>query len=160
MIITLCGSARFEPYFKVWNEVLTLAGHVVFSLSVYPSDKQGVKTWYSQAEKEILDKAHFLKIDASDAILVINRYGYIGASTLNEVSYAMMNGKTVYALESWGQGLGIECASPIDTTSRSGIRYAYDLLGPGGPFRSGLVERINEVKEREVHTVSVSKAPL
>lgn len=159
MIITLCGSAKFEPHFKVWNEVLTLAGHVVFTLSVYPSDKSGVKTWYTDQEKEVLDRAHLMKIDASDAVLILNRFGYIGSSTLNEISYAKGVGKEVYVLESWGRGLGIGCASPIDTTTRSGFRYAYDLLGPGGPYRSNLVARIKALED-EVHDVPDPKAPL
>jgi hypothetical protein len=29
MIITLCGSSRFEPWFHAWNQALSLSGHVV-----------------------------------------------------------------------------------------------------------------------------------
>jgi hypothetical protein len=43
MIITLCGSARFEETFKQVNEDLSLNGHIVLSLAVYPSDHENNK---------------------------------------------------------------------------------------------------------------------
>lgn len=95
MIITLCGSARFEQDFKKWNERLTLAGHTVFSLAVYPSDKQGEKNWYTEEQKRELDAAHFRKIEASEAILVINTDGYIGESTTREIFYAHGLGRRI-----------------------------------------------------------------
>ena len=145
MIVTLCGSARFEDHFKTWNEALTMAGHTVFSLTRYASEK-GKKEWYSEAEKLALDAAHKRKINASEAVLVLNVFGYMGPSTLAEVEHAKARGKQLYALESWGIGNGIggnhfdhvqaACrrvvpeykGSPIDTTSRSGFGYAFDLL--------------------------------
>jgi hypothetical protein len=160
-IITLCGSARFERLFKAWNEALTMAGHTVFSLTAYPSDKAGVKQWYTEEQKTALDAAHFRKIEASDAIFVLNLHAYIGESTLREIEYARKLGKAVYFLESWGKGHGIggshtdgaqraaeadelalPTASPIDTTTRSGSKdpWASRLLGPAGPLRSAIVD--------------------
>jgi hypothetical protein len=146
MIVTLCGSARFEDHFKTWNEALTMAGHTVFTLTRYASEK-GRKNWYSEAEKQALDEAHKRKINASEAVLVLNVFGYMGPSTLSEVEHAKARGRQLYALESWGKGNGIGSShfdyvqearrraipdgyvgSPIDTTSNSGFRYAYDLL--------------------------------
>lgn len=145
MIVTLCGSARFEDHFKTWNEALTMAGHTVFTLTRYPSEK-GAKLWYTDAQKAALDEAHKRKINASEAVLVLNVFGYMGESTLGEVAHAKARGKKLYALESWGKGNGIggnhfdhvqaACrrvvpdyrGSPIDTTSNSGFRYAFDLL--------------------------------
>lgn len=95
MKITLCGSARFEAGFKRWNELLTLDGHVVYSLSVYPSDKIG-KDWYTEDQKKMLDAVHKLKIDNSDAIVVIDEDGYIGESTRSEIEHAKQNGKLVF----------------------------------------------------------------
>lgn len=94
MKITLCGSARFEKEFKEINRRLTLAGHVVYSLAVYPSD-MGEKVWYTPGEKKILDEVHKKKIDASDAIYVISPGGYIGESTKSEIDYALKTGKQV-----------------------------------------------------------------
>lgn len=137
LVITLCGSARFEALFKGWNEALTICGHTVFTLTAFPGDK-GSKEWYSVAVKREMDEAHLRKIAASDAIFVINRFGYIGKSTQAEIEHARRLGKPVYFAESWGQGLGIcdmhqeriraLCEafglgrftfSPIDTTTRT-----------------------------------------
>lgn len=164
MIITLCGSARFERDFKAWNEALSLAGHAVFSLAVYPSDK-GQKDWYSADEKKAMDRVHKAKIGCSDAIVVLNRCAYIGDSTLSEIYHAEKCGKRIYPLESWGKGNGI-CGmhtaeaqrqafevygiprgygSPIDTHRAPFWECASfsDLLGAAGPKRSRLIELVN-----------------
>lgn len=110
MIITLCGSARFEAAFHHWNERLTLDGHVVFGLAVYPSTK-GEKLWYTEEQKVKLDKAHKRKIDASDAIFVVNMAGtrldqlpqsmnYIGDSTRSEISHAFKANKQLWYAQS------------------------------------------------------------
>lgn len=105
MKITLCGSARFEKNFKWANEKLTLAGHTVYSLAVYMSDKpapvDGVAhEWYTPHEKEILDLIHLSKILNSDAIFVINDDGYIGPSTKREINWAVILDKPVYFMSS------------------------------------------------------------
>lgn len=155
LIITLCGSARFEPLFKNWNEALTLAGHTVFSLAVYPSDK-GTKEWYSQEIKEALDAAHLRKIEVSDAVVFLNKSAYLGESSLHEYEYAKSKGKRILFLESWGKGFGISrhmhndfainetlayglslpTKSPIDTTGFRHDLLASDLFGPAGPARN------------------------
>ncbi|MBZ5758364.1 MULTISPECIES: hypothetical protein [Rhizobium] len=178
-IITLCGSARFERLFKAWNEALTLAGHTVFSVAVYPSDKSGVKQWYSDDQKADLDAAHLRKIAASDSIFVLNMYGYIGSSTLGEIEHAKRLGKKIYFLESWKAGNGVcdmhhewlrddmeldglpRCsASPIDTMTSPHdpaifSPWSSDLLGPGGAKRSSLV---NLTKAAERPTAPSSEA--
>lgn len=160
MIITLCGSARFESWFHVWNKVLTLSGHTVFSLTAFPSI-EGERVWYTPEQKAELDKAHFRKIDASDAIVVLNVMAYLGESTLNEIEHARKRRVTTYFLQSWGEGCGITgnhtlewrrmanrllghvgYGSPIDTfptSSHPARRDIWDLLPPAGPYRSSLV---------------------
>lgn len=142
MIVTLCGSARFEKWFKIWNTALSLAGHSVFTLSAYPSD-QGGKNWYTDLQKDTLDEVHKRKISVSQAVVVLNPFGYVGDSTISELKYANDNHIPIYALESWGIGHGI-CdmhndiiqravkalvpeykGSPIQT---SRYKYVYDLL--------------------------------
>lgn len=108
MKITLCGSARFEEYFKFWNEMLSLYGHTVYTLSVYPSQKEAGKDWYNEEEKITLDQVHLDKIFNSEAILVLNPFAYLGDSTLREVEFAEKHGKQVFFLESWAKGFGIE----------------------------------------------------
>ncbi len=118
MKITLCGSARFEEEFKRLNRDLTLAGHTVYSLSVYPSDaarwseqqpgqsstaRGGTlgKDWYTPEQKERLDFAHLGKIANSDAIFIIDcdqdrPEPYIGESTTKEWRFAQCIGKKVF----------------------------------------------------------------
>lgn len=94
MIVTLCGSLRYESAFREWDERLTFAGHTVFTVSVYPSYK-GKKDWYTEDQKRQLDEAHLRKIDISDAILVIDTNGYIGESANREIIYALDKNKLV-----------------------------------------------------------------
>jgi hypothetical protein len=149
VIITLCGSARFEGWFHAWNEALTVAGHTVFSLACLPSIK-GTREWYDAETKEALDFAHRRKIEASKAIVVLNAFGYIGPSTLREIEHAKEHKKRIHFLQSWGQGQGVGPdhfpelrqyaaryfsegfpTSPIDTF---GFPSAWTLLGPAGSF--------------------------
>ena len=99
MRITLCGSARFEEDFHSWNEDLSLSGHTVYSLAIYPSSKGGNKDWYNQQQKTTLDLVHLSKIENSDAIVVINKNGYIGDSTKREIEWARLKNKTIYFVE-------------------------------------------------------------
>ena len=96
MRITLVGSTRFEKEFKQWNKRLTLNGHVVYSLSVYPSD-EGEKNWYTTKQKEMLDEMHLRKIDNSEAIFIVCPDGYVGESTTNEIYYANHMGKEIFS---------------------------------------------------------------
>lgn len=150
MKITLCGSARFEEYFKFWNEMLSLYGHTVYTLSVYPSQKDSNKDWYTEDEKKVLDQVHLDKISNSDAIFVINPFAYLGESTLKEIQFAERTGKQIFCLESWAMGNGIsehmhhgyvvklakwfgvpdEFGSPRDTHKFEGD-YSPNLLGYG-----------------------------
>lgn len=163
MIITLCGSAKFENHFKHFNEVLTYAGHAVFSLAVYPSDKNGVQYWYDEAQKQRLDQAHFQKILASDAILVLNPLGYVGPSTLNEIWYATQHSKPIYCLESWAKGCGsagsypeyanrvVPAAfkgSPIDTTQYKHWSELLHMNGLSAGEIGNLLLKVQEFKER------------
>ena len=107
MIITLCGSARFERHYHAWNKILTLSGHTVFGLTAYPSTEGGNKDWYDDETKRLMDEAHFRKIEASDAVFFINRFGYMGESTMAEARFAFERDKIVYFMESWGIGFGI-----------------------------------------------------
>jgi len=165
MIITLCGSSRFEEQFHLWNKALTLCGHRVFSLACFPS-VEGEREWYDEADKAMLDVAHFGKIEASEAIVVLNVHAYIGPSTFKEIEFARAIGREVYFLESWAEGHGIVssdythkpewiesakrydvygCRSPIDSFGR----YPMDLFGPAGTKRSRMVEIVQSWEPKE-----------
>ena len=164
-IITLCGSARFEPWFHLWNKLLSMSGHIVFTLTAWPS-VEGEKLWYTDEQKKALDEIHFKKIEQGDAVLVLNVHAYIGESTMNEIRHATKLGKDVYFLESWGEGNGVgsvhfeyvqkhaydllgrtDYRSPIDTFPHSGTgrRCATDLLCEAGPLRNSLVEMMHSL---------------
>ena len=103
MRICLIGSARFEDAFKSWNKALTLAGHTVYSLAVYPSDEDSTREWYKESEKELLDLVHLNKILNSDAVVCIDSVRcpnepapathYVGESTRRELLWTRMQNK-------------------------------------------------------------------
>jgi hypothetical protein len=97
-VLTLCGSARFEELYILWNRKLTLSGHTVFSLGAFPSQSGG-KDWYTAAQKERLDQVHKVKIMRSEAIVVLSEEGYVGDSTRSEIEFAILLGKKLYARE-------------------------------------------------------------
>lgn len=166
MIVTLCGSARFEPWFHCWNQALTLSGHLVFTLGAFPSQNLGRKEWYAPEQKVVLDTVHKEKIRASRAVLFLNVFGYLGASSLSELACAHDTGKELFFLESWGFGQGVTedhdpalvkaarralggafpYPSPIDATYRT-FGYAHDLLGLPGENRSAIVSYLHERQE-------------
>ena len=98
MIITLCGSAKFEDEWSKWNKELTLRGHAVFSMCSFPTNNNSEKDWYTEDQKIVLDLVHKLKISHSDCIFVLDVDGYIGHSTKTEIEYARQIGKPVHHL--------------------------------------------------------------
>lgn len=96
MIITLCGSTKFKPWFEAVEANLSLQGHVVLNVSSY-SHYYNLKL--TPEEEEILCNIHLKKIDLSNAIYVINKNGYIGDSTANEIEYAKNLNKKIFYLE-------------------------------------------------------------
>lgn len=96
MIITLCGSTKFKEEFLKANEQLTLKGHIVLMPGFFGhADNKEIPI----ETKEKLDELHFEKIDMSDAIFVVNKNGYVGKSTSNEISHAMEKHKKIYWLD-------------------------------------------------------------
>ena len=104
MIITLCGSARFEPVFHLWNKILSLSGHLVFTLSTFPSYNQGEKEWYTAEEKATVDEVHKAKIETSEAVVFLNVLSYVGESTMGEFKFARELQKKIFFLERWRCG--------------------------------------------------------
>lgn len=95
-VITLCGSTKFKDEFLQAQKKLTLDGNIVISVGLFGhADGEIVP----ESTKEMLDDMHKRKIDMADEIFVINKNGYVGASTRSEIDYALKNGKTVRYLE-------------------------------------------------------------
>ncbi len=132
----------------------------MFGLCAYPSQHGGNKDWYTEDEKRTLDEVHKNKIAASEAVLVLNVFGYLGESTLSEIAFARSRGIQLHALESWGEGYGIGpnhhrwlrhaadryvpdgCVSPIDMTYRADVRDPWLLLCPASTRRTRIVRRL------------------
>lgn len=96
MIITLCGSTKFKKEFEEVAKNLALEGHAVLSVNMFAHADNIELT---PEQKIRLDNAHKEKINASDAIFVINKDGYIGESTYSEIDWAQRMNKQVYFLE-------------------------------------------------------------
>ena len=94
-VITLCGSTRFKDDFERINRELTLLGNIVISVGCFGHSGDT----FTEEQKVMLDDIHKRKIDMSDAIYVINKDGYIGASTRSEIKYAIAHGKQVILME-------------------------------------------------------------
>ncbi len=94
-VITLCGSTRFKDDFERINRELTLAGNIVISVGCFGH----AGDTFSDEQKIMLDDIHKRKIDMADAIYVINKDGYIGASTRSEIQYALRIGKQIIFME-------------------------------------------------------------
>jgi len=102
MKITLCGSTKFREAFQDWNIILTLAGHIVYSVAGFGHSGDV----FDDEEKRRLDVIHLEKIAQSDAILVLNVNQYYGESTTREIDYAKMLGREVYWLHNKTDGGG------------------------------------------------------
>jgi hypothetical protein len=92
-IITLCGSTKFRDEFIAEQKRLTLEGNIVISVGLY--GHSGDDEVWTESTKEMLDDMHLRKIDLADEIFVINKSGYIGNSTRDEIEYATRTGKVV-----------------------------------------------------------------
>lgn len=163
MIITLIGSARFEPWFKVYNKVLSLAGHTVYGLSSYPSENNGLKEWYTEQDKRTLDWVHKEKIRQSQAVVLLNIFAYTGESTEGEVDLALELGLPVYPVESWGKGIGV---GHMHTNEHQAWATHYNVLGVGSkreycraPFKTSfaLYDLLNGVGAAEVGDLSLRR---
>ena len=96
MVITLCGSTKFkDDFFKVAAQ-LSLNGHIVLMPCIF-MHADNIELTAEQAIQ--LDNLHKQKINMSDAIIVINKGGYIGESTYGEIDWASKMGKQIDFLE-------------------------------------------------------------
>ena len=102
MKICLIGSSRFVEEYRAVNRRLTLSGHVVYTIAAISSSaSESVKAEevITEDDKTTLDLAHFLKMQASEAVLIVtDNTGYIGFSTKREIKWAMMNRLFIYQM--------------------------------------------------------------
>ncbi|MDE6585527.1 MAG: hypothetical protein K2K80_02465 [Clostridia bacterium] len=94
-VITICGSMRFSnDIMRIATELETDKGYCVIQ-PVYNCDGKVL----SDSELQNVVKAHYKKIDISDAIFVVNIGGYIGKSVAEEIEYAKSRNKEIMYLE-------------------------------------------------------------
>ena len=103
-IVCLCGSTRFSQTFHEANLRETLAGKIVLSIGCdFKSDTDLLLAGtLTNTDKERLDQLHLRKIDLSNEVLILNVGGYIGDSTMRELTYAKAQGKRIRFLEPGG----------------------------------------------------------
>lgn len=95
-IVTLCGSTRFVDDFNHWRKHFTLLGLIVLTIEIVTSQSREDDPQHaSPVDKLRLDFLHMRKIDLSDFVFIINRDGYVGESTRNEIAYARLRGKPI-----------------------------------------------------------------
>lgn len=94
-VITICGSMRFSnDIMRIATKLETDKGYCVLQ-PVYNFDDKML----SDSELQNIVKAHYKKIDISDAIFVANVGGYIGKSVAEEIEYAKKLNKEIMYLE-------------------------------------------------------------
>ena len=107
-IVCLCGSTRFTDIMLIKQWELTKRGKIVVSWCALPDyyfeGEEKAHIGDQEGVKEIVDRVHFRKIDLCDRVFVINKGGYIGESTTNEINYAKSIGKPIEYLEALKSG--------------------------------------------------------
>lgn len=99
-IVCLTGSTRFAEEYAAANLRESLAGNIVLTVAGFmhrPEAHGGEEITAEQ--KEHLDALHLRKIAMSDELLVLNKGGYVGESTLSEIAYAYLHFKRIRWLE-------------------------------------------------------------
>jgi len=96
-IITLCGSTRFKKEFEEVNRTLELNDWIVLTVaSYYHSERsEPLRNWIERNKKQ-LDRLHLVKIELSQAVVVIDVGRYVGKSTAAEIRHAKKLEKPIY----------------------------------------------------------------
>lgn len=89
--VTICGSMRFEKEMQdIAFELETKCDMVVLQC-VYNNKVKDI----SEEEAAALEKAHFRKIELSDAVYIADIHGYIGNAVSEEIRFAESIGKEI-----------------------------------------------------------------
>jgi len=102
MIVTICGSHKFDKQIMKCYELLTMKGHCVFLpafLDLYKSAAEAENDIPGGVVTPVMDmlrRVHRDKMDLSEAIYVVNCDGYVGKDTQAEIDYARQHSLDVY----------------------------------------------------------------
>ena len=89
--VTLCGSMRFEKEMQSIAFMLETKFGMNVLQCVYNIDNCEIST----SDIASLEKAHFRKIELSDAVYVVDINSYIGNQVRKEIAYAESLGKEI-----------------------------------------------------------------
>ena len=89
--VTVCGSMRFAESMKNIAFELETRHNINVIQCIYNESEKII----TESEKENIVKAHYRKIDISDAIYVVDIDRYIGQSVKEEIEYAKSKGKEI-----------------------------------------------------------------
>jgi hypothetical protein len=99
-IICLCGSTRFYDEFQRANLLFTLKGYIVLSIGCDTKSDQDIAEISNIGEVKVkLDSLHMWKVLLADTVHILNKHGYIGESTRNEIEHARRYHKDITYLE-------------------------------------------------------------
>lgn len=89
--VTICGSMKFEKEMQSIAFLLEARHNMNALQCVYNPDNLDI----TPAERDSFAKAHFRKIELSDAVYVVDIQGYIGNQVSKEIEFAKNRGKEV-----------------------------------------------------------------
>ncbi len=100
--VTICGSMKFEKEMQRIAFLLETKHHLNVLQCVYNADNMEI----SEIERGFLEKAHFRKIELSDAIYVVDIQGYIGDQVSKEIEFAKSKEKEIILHSEYGIASG------------------------------------------------------
>lgn len=89
--VTICGSMKFQKEMQKIAFDLEAKHNMSVLQCVYNIDNADI----SEVQREALSKAHYRKIEISDAVYVVDIGGYIGNSVSEEIQFARVRGKEI-----------------------------------------------------------------
>lgn len=96
--VTICGSMKFATEMQRIAFLLETRHNMNVLQCVYNVENLNVMPM----EQVFLEKAHYRKIELSDAIYVVDMQGYIGNQTSKEIEFAKSQGKEVVYHSEYG----------------------------------------------------------
>lgn len=159
-VITLCGSTKFKDEYIKTNIALTMEGYVVLACPIF-HHADGLDI--SEEEGSMLRELHKQRIDMSSEIYVINKDGYIGDWTREEIEYATKTGKTVLymvdpnitssprLIQLWVEGFHIQGG---ESTARFLGEYEADNL------RDAVIQYMEKTRQKSIAEVGPANSTI
>jgi len=160
-VVTLCGSSRFCEVMAVCAWLIERDEEAIaMSLHLLPNwyCKEDIPHHLAEHEgvADAMDALHLKKIDLSDEIFVVNRNGYVGKSTMNEVEYARSKKMRIRWYTS--DLVGKECENLIKESLEHD--KAFKVIQVHQDKIDLLLARINKVTSNHIHGTPITKDSL